>query len=400
MKQCYLKVLLELLFVYSQFCQQNIIDIGSVEILLLRVLWLNWRDIKNPEAGGSEVLTHEVAKRLIKSHNCDITLFTSRFNKALPLEHIDGIRIIRQGCRYTVYEKAKRHIKSKLNDYDLVIDEINARGFLTPKFIKEKPIVALIHQLSTEQFFHEIPFPLNFVARYYLEKKWLSYYKQTPTVTVSDSTKNELETLGFTNIHLIPEGLSLTPLSSVPQKETHPTLVFIGRLKKHKLPDHAIRAFSIINKRFPDAKFWVIGEGYLRNKLQELNVKNVTFFGHVNDSKKLELLRRAHVVLMPAMREGWGLVVTESNSMGTPVVAYNVPGLRDSVKDGVTGILSEENTPSSLASAALLLLEDEILLYELSNNALIFSRNFSWDISASIFSDIINEVVQKTYPSD
>jgi glycosyltransferase involved in cell wall biosynthesis len=370
-----------------------------LEKVLLRVLWLNWRDIKNPEAGGSEVLTHEVARRLIKDHNCDITLFTSKFAKALPLEHIDGIRIIRQGGKYTVYQKAKRHIKSKLNEYDLIIDEINARGFLTPKFVKDKPVVALIHQLSTEQFFHEIPFPLNFVGRYYLEKKWLSYYKQIPTVTVSNSTKNELEALGFTNVYLIPEGLSVSPLSAVPQKETRATIVFIGRLKKHKLPDHAIRAFSIINNKIPEAKLWVIGEGYLRKKLQDMDVKNITFYGHVNDSKKLELLSRAHVVLMPAMREGWGLVVTESNSMGTPVVAYNVPGLRDSVKDGITGILSEENTPSGLASAALLLLEDEVLLYELSNNALIFSRNFSWDISANIFSDILVKVSQEKYPN-
>jgi len=379
-------------------CQQDIIDIGPLQKAMLRILWLNWRDIKNPEAGGSEVLTYEIAKRLVKDHSCDITLFTATFANGLPLEHVDGIHVVREGCKYTVYDKAKKHIKSKLNDYDLIIDEINARGFLVPKFVKDKPVVALIHQLSTEQFFHEVPFPLNFIARYYLEKKWLSYYRQTPTITVSNSTKTELEALGFTDVYMIPEGLSVTPLPAVPQKETQPTIVFIGRLKKHKLPDHAIRAFSIINEKIPDAKMWVIGDGYLRQKLQDLNVKNVTFHGHVNNSKKFELLSKAHLVLMPAMREGWGLVVTESNAMGTPVVAYNVPGLRDSVKDSETGILTKENTPSGLASAALLLLEDGNLLYQLSNNAIAFSRNFSWDTSANIFINILTEVAQKKHP--
>ena len=369
-----------------------------MEKVLLKILWLNWRDIKNPEAGGSEVLTQEVASRLIKDYDCDITLFTSKFANGSSFENVDGLRIIRQGSKYTVYRKAKAHIKSKLKDYDLIIDEINARGFLTSKFVKSKPIIALIHQLSTEQFFHEMPFPLNFITRYYLEKKWLSYYKNTPTVTVSNSTKKGLETLGFTNIFLMPEGLSVIPLPAVPEKETQPTVVFIGRLKKHKLPHHAVRAFSIINSKIPNAQLWVIGDGYMRQQLESLNAKNSTFYGHVEESKKFELLSRAHLVLMPAMREGWGLVVTESNAMGTPVVAYNVPGLRDSVKDGKTGILVEENSPSSLASSAVLLLKNQDLLCKLSNNALRFSRGFSWDISANVLYDIISNVIQKKYP--
>jgi glycosyltransferase involved in cell wall biosynthesis len=360
----------------------------------MRILWLNWRDIKNPEAGGAEVLTQEIASRLIRKYNYEITLFSSIFRGGSPLDIIDGVRIIREGGKYTVYDKAKSYLKRNEKNYDLIIDEINARGFLTPKFVKLKPILALIHQLSTEQFFHELSFPLNYLGRYYLEKKWLSYYKHIPIVTVSESTKKELEILGFKNISLMPEGLSVSPITAVPLKESDPTIVFIGRLKKHKLPDHAISAFSLIKNEIPNARFWIIGDGYMREKLQKLNVKNVTFYGHISNSKKYELLSKAHLVLMPAMREGWGLVVTESNAMGTPVVAYNVPGLRDSVKDGETGILVKENTPSSLASSAISLLKNADLLYKFSSNALAFSRQFSWDKSADIFKDITEKVVQ------
>jgi glycosyltransferase involved in cell wall biosynthesis len=366
---------------------------------IMRVLWLNWRDIKNPEAGGSEVLTHEIASKLVKNYNYQITLFTSEFPGGAAIERIDGIDVIRQGSsNYGVYKKAKNHIKTNLNNYDFIIDEINARGFLTPKFVTEKPLLAIIHQLSTEQFIHEIWFPLNYFARYYLEKKWLSYYKTKPIVTVSNSTRSELEKMGFTKILLIPEGLSASPKSAVPIKETEPTVVFIGRLKKHKLPHHAIHAFSLIREVIPNARLWVIGDGYMREKLEKLNAANVTFYGHVNNSRKFELLSKAHLVLMPAMREGWGLVVTESNAMGTPVVAYNVPGLRDSVKDNETGILAKENTPRSLATSAIFLLKNPDILNKFSSKALDYSRQFSWDISTQILKDII-ENISKEYNS-
>lgn len=356
-------------------------------------MWYNWRDIKNPEAGGAEVLTHEISTRLVKEYHHKVTLFTSSFRGAIWNESIDGINVIREGGKYTVYEKAKSYYKRARENYNLIIDEINVKPFLTPKFVeKEKPILALIHQISPEQFTHELPFPLSILGRYYLEKKWLSYYKYIPTVTVSQSTKEELEKLGFRNITLIPEGLSISPLSAVPVKESIPTIVFIGRLKKHKLPHHAIQAFALIKKEIPSARMWVIGDGYLRKQLEGLNVKDIKFYGHVSNAQKYDLLGRAHLVLMPGIREGWGLVVTEANAMGTPVIAYNIPGLRDSVIDGDSGILVGENTPSGLAFSAVSLLTNPDLLNKLSFNALTLSKRFSWGKSADIFNKIIGDL--------
>jgi glycosyltransferase involved in cell wall biosynthesis len=244
------------------------------------------------------------------------------------------------------------------------------------------PIVALIHQISPEQFLLELPFPLRYIG--YLEKRWLSYYKETCTLTVSDSTKKDLDNLGFRNVS--PEGLSSTPLQNVPEEESRPTIVFIGRLKRHKLPDHAILAFSLIKKHIMNAHLWVIGDVYMRKELEhKYRIKDVAFYGHVSSEVKNQLLSKAHVVLVPAIREGWALVVTEANAVGTPVVAYDVPGLRDSVKDGVTGILVKENSPENLAQAALSLLRDKNRLLKYSCNALAFSRQFSWDNTADAF---------------
>jgi glycosyltransferase involved in cell wall biosynthesis len=359
----------------------------------MRILWFNWRDTKNPDAGGAEVFTHEVMRRLV-TKGYDTTLFAAEFPGCSPTENIDGVKVVRNGSKYKVYSKAAQYYRIHQDEYDLVIDEINTKPFLTTKFIRNKPIIALFHQMAREFWFYETSFPLNYVGYYYLEKKWLSNYKNIPTITVSNSSKKDLEELGFQKIYVVPEGLNIKPLPEVLQKETEPTVIFTGRMKKAKLPHHAVEAFSIIKKEIPEAKMWVIGDGYMLDKLKQMNEKDVTFFGHINSELKYKLMSKAHLALVPAVREGWGLVVTESNAMGTPAVAYNVPGLRDSVQDGHTGVLVSHNSPEYLAKAAIELLRDRERLAKLSNEALKSSRNFSWDNTAEAFDKIIKSVFQ------
>jgi glycosyltransferase involved in cell wall biosynthesis len=253
--------------------------------------------------------------------------------------------------------------------------------------------LALFHQLIHEEWFYETPFPLNYICYYYLERKWLSSYRDIPTATVSVSSRQNLKEYGFKRVHVVPMGLSVKPLEKVEEKESTPTLVFIGRLKRHKLADHALRAFALIKEKLPDSKMWVIGDGPMRKELEKMNLADVVFYGHVKNELKYSLLRKAHVVLMPSVREGWGLVVTESNAMGTPVVAYSVPGLRDSVIDGKTGILVKDNSPKNLASSSVALLTNRDLLRKYSNDALAFSTQFSWDKTASAFDRLIRELV-------
>ena len=364
----------------------------SLQLLLLRVLWFNWRDIKHPDAGGAEVLTHEVMRRLIRK-GYDMTLFVAQIPSGIQDENVDGIKIIRRGGTYTVYNKAKEYYKKYKDSYDFIIDEINGKPFLTPKFVKEKPILALFHQMVREEWFYEVHFPLNYILYYYQEKKWLSYYKNVPIVTVSNSSKKDLERVGIKKIFIVSEGLNVAPLSRIQQKESNPTIVFIGRLKRHKLPNHAILAFSIIKKEIPSAKMWVIGDGYMFKELRKKDIKDVVFYGRVENELKYELLSKAHLVLVPSVREGWGLVVVESNAMGTPVVAYNVPGLSDAVRDGENGVLVKEKSPTALAASAISLLKDSIRLNELSINALKFSRKFNWDNTANEFDTIIKNII-------
>ena len=358
----------------------------------MRILWFNWRDLKNPDAGGAEVFTYEVMTRLAKM-GYEITLFCPLFPNAPTNEKIDGIKVIRSGGVFTVYLKAKQFYKKNKDRYDLVIDEINGKPFLSPKIVGAKPVLVLFHQLIHEIWFYETHFPLNWLCYHYLEKKWLSAYRNTPAVTVSASSQKDLEKQGFNKASIVKVGVSTKPLRNVEQKEFEPTIVFLGRLKKHKMPDHALRAFALIKKKLPHARMWVIGDGNMLEELKKMNIKDVVFYGHIKDEVKYVLLRKAHLLLVPSVREGWGLVVTEANAMGTPVIAYDSPGLRDSVVDQKTGILVKDKSPQNLADAALNLLKNPGLLKTLSDNALTYSRQFSWDYTAAEFDKIIRQLV-------
>ncbi len=359
----------------------------------MRVLWFSWRDIKHPDSGGAEIFSHHVMKGLVNKCEYDVTLFTAHYQNSLKYENLDGVKISRRGGKYTVYNAAKRYFKKYSDSFDVVIDEINVKPFLTPQFVKHKPILALVHEVPGDALIFQLHFPMNYVIRYYLIRQWLSYYKNIQTVTVSESTMRELKNIGLQKILLVPVGLNIKPLTALPTKELKPTIVFIGRLKRYKLADHAIQAFSLIKKEIPEAKMWIIGDGNMRKHLEKLTVKDVVFFGRVDEELKYDLLSKAHLALMPSVHEGWGLVVTECNAMATPVVAYNVAGLRDSVKDAQTGILVKENSPEGLSRSAISLLKDHDLLTRYSINALAFSRQFNWDNTVSIFDKIIRNMI-------
>lgn len=363
----------------------------------MKILIFNWRDVKNPVAGGAEVFTHEVAKRWA-SQGHKVTLFTAAFPNGKREELRDGVKIIRNGGKYSVYQRAKNYYKKHSKDnYDIVIDEINTRPFLTPKFVNNgEKILAFIHQLAREFWFYETFFPLNFIGYHLLEPRWLKNYIHIPTVTVSNSTKEDLLKLGFNKVFIVPEGISFKPLDDLPEKEKEPALIFVGRLKRAKMPDHVLKAFKIVKEKFPNSKLWVVGNGYLKGRLEKMVFDGIKFFGYLPFTEKLKLMSRTHAIIVPGVREGWGLVVTEANAMGTPAIGYNIPGLRDSIRDGETGLLCPPD-PNSLAKSIIKFLSDKNLQKVLSKNALRWATHFSWGKSAQKFEEILEKTVDGHY---
>ncbi|HEY4674618.1 MAG TPA: glycosyltransferase family 4 protein [Candidatus Bathyarchaeia archaeon] len=342
--------------------------------------------------GGAEVFTREVLKRWAEEGHA-VTLFTSEFKDCKREEFVNGIRIVRHGGRFSVYGNAKKFYVREFAEehYNVVIDEINTRPFMAPKFVKHgEKIVALIHQLAREFWFYETPFPVNYLGRYFLEERWLKSYKKVPTVTVSESSRKDLIDLGFERVFVVGEGLNFEPLKEVGEKEKRPVMVFAGRLKKAKRPDHAAEAFRIVKEKIPDAEFWVFGDGYLKNKLVHDASEGTKFFEAMSNEERRGLLSKAWVLVNPSVREGFGLNVIEANALGVPCVAYDVPGLRDSIRNGETGILVSSGRVEALAEAIINVLTNDDFRNKLSENALAYSRGFSWDSVTTEFMKIMS----------
>jgi glycosyltransferase involved in cell wall biosynthesis len=359
-----------------------------------KILIFNWRCWLNPEMGGAEIFTHEVAKRWVED-GVKVTLFTSEFPHCSLDEEVDGVRIVRSGGKFSVYRKAKEYYKKYFSkeNYDVIIDEVNTRPFLTPEFVNRgEKIFALIHQLAKEYWFYETPFPISYIGNYFLEERWLKKYSEVPTITVSESTKEDLLKLGFRKVFVVTEGLNFDPLEKIPEKESYPVIVYSGRLKRAKRPDHAVKAFKTIKKMMPKAELWIIGDGPLKSKLQKISGKGVRFFSALNNFERREMIKRSWVLINPSVREGWGLNVVEAAALGIPCVAYEVAGLRDSVRDGVTGLLVESGDVKALGEALIRVLRDEGLRRRLSENALDYAMGFSWDKTAEEFMTILEKV--------
>jgi glycosyltransferase involved in cell wall biosynthesis len=364
----------------------------------LNILIFNWRCWLNPDSGGAEVFTYQNAVRWVKAGH-EVTLFTSEFKGCKKDDIVDGVRIVRDGGKYSVYWKAKEYYAKRFlkENYDVVMDEINTRPFLTPRFVNNsEKVVALIHQLAREYWFYEVPFPISYIGYHFLEDRWLRNYVDVPTVTVSGSTRQDLLDVGFKKVFVVPEGLNFIPLSEIPEKEEYPVVVYAGRLKRAKRPDHAIRAFKIVKKKFPNAELWVIGDGPFRKDLERIAGDGVKFLGGLSNEERRRLLARAWVLVNPSIREGFGLNVLEAYALGTPCVAYDVAGLRDSIINGRTGLLVKENGDiKKLAEAIIRVLEDEALRKTLSESALEHSKNFSWDRTAQEFEKILKETISE-----
>lgn len=361
----------------------------------MRILILNWRDLKHPLAGGAEISTHEHAKRWIKAGHSVIQFSSSVVNRKSE-EIVDGIQIVRRGNHYTVHLQAFfYYLKYLRGKVDLVIDEFHFIPFFTPLYIKERKL-AFIHETAEEVWFKNQPFPINILG-FLLEPLFFKLYRKVPFITVSDSTKRDLIRFGINedNIYVIYNGIKT--VNSKSPKEKIPTIIYLGRLAKDKGTEDAILAFYKAQKTLKKLKLWIVGreerEGYLKklksmvNKLH-LN-KKVMFWGFVCEKTKFDLLKRAWVHIHPSIKEGWGLTVIEAGSCETPTIAYNVSGLRDSILDNKTGLLSNKN-PDDLVDKILKVFQDPILYNKLKKNALIWSKKFNWEDSTKKSLDLIN----------
>jgi glycosyltransferase involved in cell wall biosynthesis len=315
----------------------------------VRILIFNWKDLAHPLAGGAEVFTEEVARSLV-SRGHEVSLFVSSVEGRPSREIVEGVTIERRGGKLSVYREARRFWREQLGGrFDVVVDEINTRPFLTPRWIRGTPVVALIHQLAREIWSYETPFPVSVLGRYALEPWWLRAYRHVPALTVSESSARSLaQHHRWRDVTVVPEGWNPHGVPDV-AKERVPTVVFLGRLVAMKRPEHALDAFHLLRESFGEARMWVIGDGPLLESLQRRAEPAVTLLGRVETRELRQRLARAHVLVATSVREGWGLNVSEAAACGTPTIGYGVPGLVDSIE--ASGGMVVEPRPEALGEA-------------------------------------------------
>lgn len=360
----------------------------------MRILFVNWRDIRNPEAGGAEVFVQEVATRwLAQGH--EVALLTSGFAGAPARESIDGVTVDRIGrLRNGSFHLLAQKRLARLQGFDAVIEGINTIPFFTPLWRRLPPTVALIYQLAVEVWDAELP-PLAATVARWVEPKLLRPYRHIPVVTISESGRSELIAAGLRNVTVIEPGRSEVPPLANTAKEAVPTVLFAGRLAANKRPDHAVEAFRQISSTRPDARLWIVGQGPMTAVLERSLPGGAELLGHVSRVELYERMARAHCLLVPSVREGWGLVVTEANTVGTPAVGYDVPGLRDSIRNGTTGLLAKAGDVGSLADQAGRILDDVELRTSLSSEAARLAASYSWSRTADHLLEIVRARAQR-----
>lgn len=365
----------------------------------MKILWLSWKDINHPLAGGAEVVLHELSKRLVNEGH-EVTVLTAMYEGASAEDTIDGVKIIRTGNNKYTHSFAAlnyfvRHLRGK---YDLVIEVINTAPYFSPFFEKEGRSVLFYHQLAREIWFYETPFPLNFLGFDILEPAatFLLSKSGTTAIAVSESTRKDLKKHGFneSRISLISEGIEIEPIHDPRKvkKFEQPTLLSFGSIRAMKRTAHQIRAFEIAKQQIPELQLKVAGgasgaygQKVLRMIEESPYADSIEYLGRVSTEQKIELMQKSHAILVTSLKEGWGLIVTEAASQGTPALVYDADGLRDSVIDKKTGLVASYNMPDGLAVVIVDFFKDKDRSATMSINAWEMSKEINFDRSFEQF---------------
>ena len=323
----------------------------------MRVLLLNWRDMKHPAGGGAEVWAHRVAEGLVDLGH-SVTFHAAAVAGEPSREEVNGVQIVRGGSRLGVYGAAKKFYLAHSTEFDVILEEINTKPFFAHRW-GSTPVVPMIHQVARDVWRYEAPLPIALVGRFVFEPIWLRRFRHRHVMTLSPSSADSLRDYGLSDFTVVLPGSDDFEIRRSP-KNVVPTVCFLGRLVKSKRPDHAVAAFRILRESFPNAELWMMGSGPMADHLIRDMPDGVRLLGHVSYAERQERLASAHVLVTTTVREGWGLNVSEAAAVGTPTIGYNSPGLIDSIP--MSGGMTVDADPSALGHALVSFFRGEVTL--------------------------------------
>ncbi len=357
-----------------------------------RVHTLAWRDLDDPDAGGSEVHADEFMRRWAGA-GLDVLHRTSaaRGREAESLRN--GYRVVRRGGRLSVFPRTVlAEMTRRMGPYDALVEIWNGVPWLSPVWCR-RPHITFLHHVHGPMWNQILPAPAAGFGRLLEARLAPPFYRRTQVVTPSDATREELLELGFRpeRVRAVPNGVS-EQFQPGGERAERPTVVAVGRLAPVKRFDELLRAAEVARRRVPHLRLVLVGDGPMRRDLENLArelgaTEWVTFHGQVSHADLVEHYRRAWIVASASLAEGWGLTLTEAAACGTPAVATDIRGHRSSVVAGATGVLAPlERLGDAMADA----LVDEGLRARLGSAALTRARTLTWDASATGILEVLH----------
>lgn len=328
-------------------------------------------------------------KRLARDGHT-VTLITAQYNGSKADETIDGVRILRSGGRYSVYLRARSQYRKHFpSQVDLVIDEMNTIPFVAATYTKSTQHVLLAYQLAREVWFYQMP-PIVSHIGYMVEPLYVRLLGRIyhTTITESQSSKKDFLAHGLRNVKVFRVGMELKPIESLLPKPPTPTVLSLGAVRPMKRTLDAVKSFEVARDANQTLRMAIAGDiagtygDRVRHYIDSSRHKDaIEILGRVSSEKKLDLMRTSNVILVTSVKEGWGLIVTEANSQGTPAIVYDVDGLRDSVQHNQTGVVVANNDYHAMGKAINELVSDSSNYEQMRSRAWESSRNYSFEDS-------------------
>ena len=364
----------------------------------MRILILNWRDVRHPRAGGADFRLQQVYSPLVQAGH-KVVLYSCAFPGASRTASIDGIRVFRVGNDWTFSLVCFLNLRKWVGEHrpDVVVEDLNKLPFYSP-WVYKGPLVVQMHHLWRGSIFRETIWPIALLI-WLAEKSVRWVYRGCVFSVVSPSTKDELVEMGLPDksIEVIYNGADLKAYHVVADVKRH-VLLWVGRIQRYKGPIQACQVLGLLQDSFPKLELVIVGDGPYRSKVEAYAAARglrVRFTGFIPKQEKIAWFQRAAVHLQTSLKEGWGLSVIEANACGCPVVANDTTGLCDSVVDGKTGLLYRYDDVADAAAKVQRILMDDSLCEQLMAAGLERAGAFSWNRNSEEMIALLKRTVEE-----
>ena len=357
----------------------------------LDILLVNWQDLENPLAGGAELHLFELFRRLVEQGH-RVRLVCSGFAGAPAAATVQGLDVTRTSSRYGFALHGRGAVRAAIaaRRPDVVVEDINKVPLYLPSLDPSLPFLALVPHLFGTTAFLELPAPVA-AAVWASELRIPSAYRRAGFHAISESTRDDLVSRGVARdrIRVIHPGVDTKYFTSDDgaTRSKSPSFLYVGRLMRYKGIETAVRGLALARRSRPDLHLDIAGAGPYRPELERLvqalgQGDAVSFRGRVSEDEKRGLLRSTWANVLPSAKEGWGITVMEAAACGTPSLASDRPGLRDSVRHEQTGYLLPHGDSDALAARMLALAEDPAAVQRLGRAARLHAESTSWEAAA------------------